>query len=92
MNQIIIRTNIKNIITYANAFIKANIIGIPYLIAKYITVPMPINSNISKLEHGQGNAPCKDGFADHSVRLLGRRALYLLYDSWRDLLVINCGK
>jgi len=26
------------------------------------------------LEHGQGNAPCKDGFADHSVRLLGHRA------------------
>ena len=27
-----------------------------------------------KLEHGQGNAPCHDGFADHAVRLLGHRA------------------
>jgi hypothetical protein len=26
------------------------------------------------LEHGQGNAPCNDGFADHAVHLLGHRA------------------
>jgi len=26
------------------------------------------------LEHDQGTAPCYDGFADHAVHLLGRRA------------------
>ena len=64
--------------TYANAFIKASIIDIPYLIAKYTNVPIPINSNISKLEHGQGNAPCHNGFANHAVRLLGHRAFLTL--------------
>lgn len=33
------------------------------------------------MEHAQGNAPCIDGFADHSVRLLGRRAWYAGQDS-----------